>query len=51
MYYARNYCPLLGTGAICIGFFGMQVIGGGLEDDISPSAVSVNKGTCTLSKL
>lgn len=55
----ESECIMQETIALCwaqalsaLDFFGMQVIRrGGLEDDISPPAVSVNKGTCTVSKL
>lgn len=44
MYYAINYCPLLGTGSICIGFFGMQVIRGGWRRMTSLPELSVWRG-------
>lgn len=44
MYYAINYCPLLGTGSICIGFFGMQVIRGGWQRMTSLPELSVWRG-------
>lgn len=43
-YYAINYCPLLGTGSICIEFFGMQVIRGGWQRMTSLPELSVWRG-------